>query len=800
MSDLVRDLRLVLRSFRHAPTFAVTAVLVLGLGIGMAAAMFTVAMAVLLRPLPVHDQSRIVVPRVLDVRGIDLALVSQDLDALRRDTRTMSAIAGEAHQGAFGIALLDGDRSLVLKAAWVTGNFFDVLGARPALGRLFHPEDESTTEPSVLVISYDTWQRRFGGDPRVLGHQVTNPYTQRRYTIVGVAPAGLDYPAGVEYWSPTVYGGGLDIVARLAPSVLPEAARGEFLAMMQQRYRADPERNVESIAGAQLRTFSEAVLGNVRPVLRLLTAAVALLLLLVCVNVGNLLLLRVTARRHEIAVRRSLGAGAWAIVRHLLIESGTLALTGGAVGFLVAAVLLRVLQLLKPAGLPRTDVIQLESTPLLVAVAVTLVAVILVGVLPALLGIRHDLAAPLRVDARSGSETATRRRARQGFVASQMALALVMLAGAGLLARSLGRLQRIDLGYRTDHLSLLWLATPVTQANADEKFGALLDRVPPALRALPGVTAVTPMEAPPFFGPQIFNAPWEVAGQSSSDVADHPRIPIETGGADYFATLGISLLRGRGFLDSDGKTAPKVAVVSAAAARLLRLGPDPVGARIRFAGDTTAADWRTVVGVAGDIHYRTLREVTPAVFLPSSQFFFQGLLAVRTSSSLGTMLPALRRAVHEADPSATIARSQTMDEILSEERALPRLSTLLLSGFGMVALLLAAIGLYGLMASVVRDRTRDIGVRMALGATPGRVRREVLGRALGVTLGGAAVGLAGAAAGSRLLTALLFRVSPTDPVTLVGVCALLVAVGLAAAYVPARRATRIDPARALRAE
>jgi predicted permease len=800
MSDVIRDFRSALRGFRRAPTFAVTAVLVLGLGIGMAVAMFTVSTAVLLRPLPVRDPSRIVLPHTVDPRGVDLALVSADLDALRRDSRTMSLIAGEAHQGAFGIALLDGDRSIVLQAAWVTGNFFDVLGARPALGRLFGAEDESSTEPGVLVLSYDTWQHRFGGDPGILGRRLTNPYTQRRYTIVGVAPAGLDYPVGVEYWSPQVYGGGLDVVARLAPGTAPDGAGAEFLALMRARYAADPERSIQALAGMQVRTFPQAVLGNVRPALRVLTAAVALLLVLVCVNVGNLMFQRVASRGHEIAVRRSLGAGAGDILRHLLIESGSLAVAGGALGFALASVLLRVLLLLQPAGLPRTDVIRLESVPLLVAVAVTLAAVLLVGALPALIGMRRDLASPLRVDARSGSETATRRRMRQGFVAAQMALALVVLAGAGLLARSLRQLQRIDLGYRTDHLSLLWLATPVTQANADEKFAALLEQVPPALRAVPGVSAVTPMEAPPFFGPQIFNAPWEVAGRPSSDGTDHPRIPIETGGAGYFATLGIPVVQGRGFLDSDGKTAPKVAVVSAAAARLLQLGPDPVGTRIRFAGDTGLADWRTVVGVAGDIHYRTLREVTPTVYLPSSQFFFQGLLAVRTTGSLDALLPALRRAVHDASPAATIARSQTVDELVAGERALPRLSTLLLSGFGVVALLLAAIGLYGLMASVVRDRTRDIGVRMALGATPGRVRREVLGRALGVTLGGAVVGLAGAAAGARLLTALLFHVSPTDPVTLAGVCALLVLVGLAAAYVPARRATRIDPARALRAE
>src|SRR6266513_3042676 len=258
-------LRLALRALRRSPTFTATAVLILGLGIGMAVAMFTVADTVLLRPLPVRDQEGIVLPRIVDPRGVDLVVAPTELDELRRASQTMSAIAGEAHQGAFGTVLWDGDRSLVLRAAWVTGNFFDVLGARPALGRLFRSEDESLTEPSVLVLSYDTWQRRFAGDSGVLGRQLTNPYTRRSYTIIGVAPAGLAYPAGAEYWSPMVYGGGLDVVARLAPTATPRAARGESFSTMREMYRKQHARNWEEVAGARIRTFAQAVLGDVRP-------------------------------------------------------------------------------------------------------------------------------------------------------------------------------------------------------------------------------------------------------------------------------------------------------------------------------------------------------------------------------------------------------------------------------------------------------------------------------------------------------------------------------------------------------
>ena len=796
----MNNLRIALRALRRSPTFTATAVLILGLGIGMAVAMFTVADTVLLRPLPVRDQERIVLPRIVDPRGVDLVVAPTELDELRRESRTMSAIAGEAHQGAFGTVLLDGDRSLVLRAAWVTGNFFDVLGARPALGRLFRSEDESLTEPSVLVLSYDTWQRRFAGDSGVLGRQLTNPYTRRRHTIVGVAPAGLAYPTGAEYWSPLVYGGGLDVVARLAPTATPAAARAEFLSTMREMYRKQHARDREVVAGARIRTFSQAVLGDVRPVLQVLTAAVALLLVLACVNVGSLVLLRVATRTHELAVRRSLGATTRDVARLLLVETGALAAVGGSLGFFIAVALLRLLLVLDPAGLPRTDLIRLANAPLAAAVGMTLLAVVLVGVLPALAAAQTSLASPLRIDARSGSETRARKRVRRWFVAVQVALAVVVLAGAGLLARSLDGLLRIDLGYRADRLSLLWLTVPVSRADAEAKFGALLDRIPPALRALPGVTAITPVEAQPFFGPQIFNAPWEVEGRSSSEASENPRIPIEAGGPEYFRTLEIPLLRGRGFLDTDRENAPNVAVVSEAAARLLQLGADPIGQRIRMASDTSAGAWRTVVGIAGDIHFRSLREATPTIYLPSRQYFSQGLFAVRTIGPLGGLLPAMRRAVHDADPEADIVRTETMEDLLADQRALPRLSTQLMSGFGLVAMLLAAVGLYGLMASVVREQTREIGVRMALGATPGRLRRDVLGAALSLTSVGAGVGLVVALLSSRLLTALLFQVSPTDPIALAGACVVLLGVGVGAAFLPACRAMRTDPAQALRVE
>jgi hypothetical protein len=307
------------------------------------------------------------------------------------------------------------------------------------------------------------------------------------------------------------------------------------------------------------------------------------------------------------------------------------------------------------------------------------------------------------------------------------------------------------------------------------------------------------MSIEPFYGPQVFNGQWEAEGHPT-DAAGRVRIPFETGGPEYFTTLGIPLRTGRGFQDTDRRNSPRVAVVSAGAARLMGLGSDPVGARIRAAGDTAADPWITVVGLVGDVHYRALREATPTIFFPASQLFFQGLMGVRTTGSLEAILPALRRAVHEADPSATIVQAQTMDHLLARQRAIPQFSTILLGGFGLVALVLAALGLYGMMASTVREGARDLAVKLALGATPSRVRRETVGVALAVVGVGLVAGLLAAVLGSRLVASLLSDVSPTDAVSLGGACAVLLVAGLGAAYFPARRASLVDPAQVLKSE
>jgi putative ABC transport system permease protein len=803
---------LVLRGFRRTPGFFAVAMVIVGLGIGMSVAIFSVFRTVLVRRLPVVDQDRIVVMWTYATDPTtEVSLGTKELSVVRKESRTMREIAAIAHWPATSAPFEYGDRSIELNRGMVTGNFFDVLGARPALGRLFNPGDDEAPGSSwntrhasrALVLSYRAWQDKFGGDSAVIGRHLIDPLVRTDYTIIGVAPSGLSYPAGADYWIPMWSGWQSSVsafaVARLAPGATVAAARDEYYAIEN---RLTPEMHFR---GAHAATFTETILGDVRPVLALLTTAVALLLLIACLNVGNLLLLRASTRARELAIRRALGASFGDLVRDLLVEALAIAAAGAALGLLVAMGALRVLVAYAPATLPRLDDVQLAGAPVTVAVAVASFAVLLFGVVPALLIARGQLAAPLRLDARVVGETSRRRLVRQALVASQMALAMVMLGGAALLTRSLTRLQAQDTGFVSDHLSVFWYSWNARKDSTVASMVALGDRVTRRVRSIPGVTAATQLVAPPMLGNGVWQIRYEADGQTAADAGTNPLFPTDMVGPEFFRTFGVKVERGRPFTDRDDASSPLVAIVSESVARKLWPGRDPIGQRIRIPGAVPSSvgggdAWRTVVGVAHDTHLRLLREVSPMVFLPSVQGYWQGSIAIRSTVSLPVLLPALRDAGREVDPDLTLWSPRTMDEILAEPLAEPRLGALLTTTFGLVALLLAAIGLFGVMASLVRERTREFGIRMALGASAGRVRMTVLRRAAVVAGSGALVGLGVALATSRLLTALLFEVSPTDPIALGVACLVLLVVAAAAAYLPARRATSIDPVQALRSD
>ncbi len=727
MNGFAHDIRIALRGFRRTPAFAATVLIILGVGIGTAVAMFTVFRAVLIEKLPVREPERLVVLSTYKTdAAVEFGLQIQDLKKISSATTTMQGIAGYAHWGVAPSPMLDGDRALTLNRVMASANFFDVLGAVPLMGRLLRPSDGDPGAAHVMVISYNTWRHAFAGDLGIVGRRITEPYSLWTYTIVGVAPAGLDFPARADFWlpeGPDTGGQSIIAVARLAPGATPAAAQAELFGIMR---RIDPEKE---LGGAKVFSFTQAMLGDIRPLLGILTAAVALLLLIACVNVGNLLLLRASSRAREIAVRRALGASYADLVRQLLIESGLLAAAGGALGLVTAEALLRILVAYAPPQLPRTDVITLAGAPIVAAIGVTVIVMLFFGVVPALLAARTNVATTLRLDSRSGGDTSSRRRARHLLVATQTTLALIMLAGGVLLVRSLAQLEGINLGYDADHLAYLSVSWPAAKIDAGPNLFPMGEAMVRRWRAVPGVVAVTPVLAPPLFGPNVFIARLDREGQASSELNANPWVAAEDGDGEYFRTIGIPIKRGRGILDSDREDAPHIAVVSEVLAQRTWPGEDPIGKRIRF-GPADSATWRTVVGVVGDVHLRMLREPTPEVYGPWRQTtFWQGMFAVRTKGSLTSVLPALRRELHDYDPELTLWFTAPMRTLLAAPLAQPRMTMILMAAFGIAALLLAALGLYGLMASIVREGTREIGIRMALGATPERVRRSVLRQA-----------------------------------------------------------------------
>jgi putative ABC transport system permease protein len=825
MLDTVRrDLKYGARSLARAPAFVITSVLILGLAIGMSSAMLTVFRSVLLERLPVVQQDRVV-----ELSGVgggaarEVPILPAQLRRLRTQSRTLRSAAGLAHWRVIGDALVDGDRRLSLREAVVTDDFFDVLGAKPILGRLFRKGDAvpwgaNTTSTGVpIVLTHSAWQQAFGGDSSVIGHHLRSPKMSWEMTVVGVAPPGLDYPRGVEFWLASEYGS-LDVVARLAPSGTPASAREEFQAFLA--HDPDVTRYIgANTLGAQVHTLTEMVVGDARPAVVVLTAAVALLLVLACTNVGNLLLLRAAGRVREMAIRRAIGASLRDLVRQLLTESVLVAAAGGVLGVVLARALLDTLVRLAPNGLPRTDLIALAGTPLLVGALVTVATVLLFGVVPSFAAVRFDLSSPLRADTRSGTEGRRLRGVRQMLVASQIALALVVLAGAGLLVRSLARLTSLDMGYAPEHLTMLDFSLPWGQYAADCKPKGTLaaadsarwsrcadqtnfaahERVMANLRQVPGIESVSPEAVPPFLGSNVWMGRFAAEEQTDAESRANPWFAFDAVGPDFFRALGVPLVDGRAFTDADREDAPRVAVITERVARTLWPNQSAVGKRLRQGEDHTPDSMITVVGVARDFHYRLYRESTPTVFRPYRQVLAQGYLLVRARGA-PIAAAVLRRAVESSGGGATFIAATAMDDLIGPELATPRFDALLLSIFAVAAIVLAAVGLYGIMASAVTQQRRELGIRMALGATAADVRTMVLRQALIVAGLGTLVGLVGATVGARLLTSLLFGTAPFDPVTLAAVSMLLLLVSAGAAYLPARRATAIDPASALRAE
>ena len=802
------DFRVALRGLRRAPSVAVSAVLVLSIAIAMAATMMTVVRAVLVERLPVRDQDRLITLTLESKAGADVPVWSGgELKQVERASRTIREIAGVYHAGVYTYPLLDGRRAVLTNRVMVSGNFFQVLGARPIVGRLLETDDDATVTRDLvhapiqpLVLSHKAWLTWFGGDPGVVGRRLSNPYGPPNYRIVGVAPAGLDFPVGVDYWLPMGSGSAsTPLVARLAPGATNALARAEFFDLIG-RIRSDSGAKM-TMAGVRARSFVSEIVGDVHPVLVALVIGASILVLIACVNVANLLLLRASARAHETAIRRAIGARSGDILAFFLTESLVIATLGGAGGLAGSLWLTRALLALAPAQLPQLDLVTLSGAPVVATIAISCGALLLFGVLPGSAMVRQNAGIPLLAGARVVGQTRSRVQVRRVLVSAQVALAFILVAGAGLLTRSTSRLEALQLGFNPDRLSFVAVSFPANRyLDSAQHIFPLGEEVLSRIRAIHGVASAAPVIIPPFTGPGVWRwsfVPERAGGVDGREVA----IPMDVADSALVSTLGVELVRGRHFTADDRDGSAPVVILSETAANQLWPGEDPLGKRLRMpTGQSLPSGGgpRTVVGIVRDLHYREFRTPSPMVFLPWRQAMWQGWVAVRTSTSLASVLADIRASVGEIGPEINASQAQSMDELLGTPLAVPRLGAFLLSLFGVVALFVAAIGLYAVVATAVKQRAHEIGVRLALGATPGGIRRHVVLDAMQVVAVGSIVGALCAIAASRFATSLLYQVSPFDPVALLAAVALLGGASYAAALIPAAQVAKTDPVAVLR--
>lgn len=811
IARLRADVRVAVRSLRRTPTFTIATTAILALAIGTTSAMFTIYRIVIADQLPVGHQGRLAVLHLLDRRGTELDCPYSYLPVIARNNTLFADVAATYHKGALPAPLLFGSRIVTLATVLTSGNYFDVLEARPALGRLLRKDDGDPGAPLVAVLSHDAWVRNFASDSSIVGKFLTGPYSHEDTRIVGVAPAGLGYPAGTDVWfswpaDTSLQHLQVDLIARLAPHVTLAAARDGLLALT---HRVNPfvssypteklSLDTYEIHDVAASLFADTVLGGTRPSLVALTLAVALLLLIACVNVANLVFVRLVGRSREIAVRRAIGASFGDLALLFAIENIIIVSIGAVAGAAIAVGLLHASAMLAPSQLARHDVLDAAGVPLWCTAAVAVFALAIFGFVPSLVAPRLAGFDNLRATTRGATSGQSGRRMRRGLVATQMALALMLLAGAALLVRTVSALTSLDLGYQPDHLYMLSFTLPQAVAPTRDRVFSLAHEIVAGLEAQPGVVAASPIESMPFKGTSIFITQIGSADQPASARERNPFVPYECVGPDYFRTLNIPVRRGREFLSSDTRGSNKVAIVNETLAGRMWPGQEPIGKRFVNTYDKT--QW-TVVGVVRDTRYRDLEATEPVVYYDWDQVepFWGAFIAVRATMAAGVAIPVLRAAAAKVNPQLIVWDAKSMDDLLGGPTAQSRIATVLLVGVSLAALILAAIGLYGMISSVVQQQRRELGIRIALGATSRDVLRLVLDDALRTIAVGAVFGLAGAVLAGRALQALLYGVSPLDPVAVIAAVATLAAVGLIASYVPARRVDGINPSDVLRSE
>lgn len=813
METLLRDVRYSARKLLHTPAFTAIVVGTLALAIGATTAVFSIVNGVLLQPLPLRDADRVVSVSSLDRDGNRNPMSYQDFQDYRAQSRLISSMA--AYDNGTHNLTGTGGEPIRLSGTRVNANFFDVIGVSPVLGRAFTRGEDAKNAALTAVLSEALWRTKFGSDPKVVGRTIT--IDGRPHTVLGVVPR-IDIQSATDIWLPLIPDAGdedpsnrgahyLDGIGRLAPGATVERAALELKQIARTLELRYPRTNTRFSATAI--PLTEAIVGKVRPALLVMLGGVGFVLLIACANVANLLLVRASTRETEIAVRTALGAGSRQLVRQLLTESMLLAIGGAIVGTSLAAWAVDGVQALHPAGVPRLDQVTVDGRVLSFAIVTAVVTGLLFGLVPAIHASRTDIGQMLKDSARGSSGRRGARRTRGVLVATEMALAVVLLIGAGLLARSFLALTRVDPGYRADNVVTMSVSLPNTKYPWDQQAINFANAVLERVRGLPDVQS-----AALAFGRPLSDIGMRITFERTDRPPSTPDrrlvsdVRVVTPG--FFSTLRIPVVSGRAMTTSDLDNAPPVVVVSQAFVRKYFPNENPLGKHIVIGwgrqrsenkADTVSAGGE-IVGVVGDIKaYGNREQAPPILYLPYDQAPVQDFsLLVRSSAAPAVIVNGARAAIKETDADLPVFDVKTMTDALAESVSQPRFYAILLASFAGIALVIAALGIYGVISYTVNQRTRELGIRIALGAQRQRVLRLVIRQGMALSLIGVVVGLVFAYVLTRVIASMLFGVAAADPLTFATVTAIFVGIAWMASYLPARRAATVDPIIAMRAE
>ena len=800
METLFQDIRYAMRMMLKRPSLPVLAVIALALGIGATTAIFSVINSVLFKPLPYPEHDRLVQvwekrPALGRTRN---AVSAPDFFDWNTQNTVFEEMAAYQYTD---VTLGGGDTPERIKATAISPNLFSVLRVQPRMGRLFQTEEDQVGKHRVALISDGLWKRRFGSDRNILDKPII--LNSNTWTIVGVMPAELVFPNGdVELWVPLTYSDSdrsargshyLEVIARLRPDVTIDQARQNMdgiAASLESQYQ------VNTGHGVNVFSLYEEAVGEIGTTLWIMFAAVLFVLLIACANVANLLLARAASRQSEIAVRTALGAGRWRIVRQLLTESLLLSIIGGTMGVLLAMWGLDLLLSVSPDSIPRVHEIKLDLSVLGFTLLISLGTGIVFGVVPALQASKPDLNETLKEGGRTSGGSFRRNRVRSFFVVAEVAICLVLLVGAGLMIRSFIRLMNVNPGFNPENV-LTVRFSPGRKYDNTQKVTSYFQETLGRISSVPGVESAGAVLSLPLSG-GAGSRYFGIEGRPPQPAGQGYNANLNLTAPGYFATMGIPLLGGRDFNDADAEGADEVAIINGQMARMFWPDEDPIGQRIRV-GD---GPWRRIVGIVGDLKFKAMdAETRQEMYWPYYQTGAgSGAFVVRTRSDPKEIAATVRQAILEVEGDQPLYDLRTMEEILSESVAGRWLNTLLLAVFGGEALILAVVGLYGVMSYSVAQRTQELGIRTALGATSRDVLKLIVGQGMLLTGAGMAIGIAGTLGLTRLMKSLLFDIKPTDPTTIAVIALLLGSVALVACWIPARRATKIDPMIALRYE